>query len=462
MTDRDNEHSLPPSSMGHSNSAPLSVGRLLGFAIGSSGGGLFSTLPGLLLLFYLTDTLGIPAAIAGLVVLIPKAWDVLLNPVVGALSDREALRTGRRSRLMLIGALTIPVGLALMFSSPYTGLAGAAWVFGAFFLASSAFACFQVPYVTLPTEMTADPVERNRIMGWRIIAVSVGVLFGGALAPLVINAGGGGQGGYQLMGFGAAGVVFIAFMIAALATRWVSAQPGAEALSLRDTFRAARGNKAFVILVTTYSVQVLAIAIMLASIAYVATYQLNNHGLTAVLFAVFVVPSLFAVPLWIKLANRRGKWQVHRVATLLLGASAAVMWPALLSGNIALVLVIVLFQGIGFAGQQVLPWAMLPDTILADQQRTGRLQAGAFTGAFTALETGMYAVGPGLFSLVLAGSGFVSATFDKPVAQSATALSGILIGYTLIPAVLLVLTLPMIRRYGNTDAARLGNSFTTG
>lgn len=45
-----------------------------GYALGSLVTGAFGTVPGLLLLPYLTDTLGIVAGVAGLLMLVPKAW----------------------------------------------------------------------------------------------------------------------------------------------------------------------------------------------------------------------------------------------------------------------------------------------------------------------------------------------------------------------------------------------------
>ena len=51
---------------------PIPRGRLLGYAIGSVGTGVFSTVPGLLMLIYLTDTLGVSALYAGLAVMIPR------------------------------------------------------------------------------------------------------------------------------------------------------------------------------------------------------------------------------------------------------------------------------------------------------------------------------------------------------------------------------------------------------
>ena len=53
------------------------------YAIGSLGTGGFGTLPGLVLVFYLTDTLGIAALAAGVLVTIAKVWDVIIDPVIG-------------------------------------------------------------------------------------------------------------------------------------------------------------------------------------------------------------------------------------------------------------------------------------------------------------------------------------------------------------------------------------------
>ncbi|MCU1635020.1 MAG: transporter, partial [Cryobacterium sp.] len=57
------------------------------YAIGSLGTGGFATLPGLVLVYYLTDTLGVAALAAGLVVTLAKIWDVLIDPIIGTRSD---------------------------------------------------------------------------------------------------------------------------------------------------------------------------------------------------------------------------------------------------------------------------------------------------------------------------------------------------------------------------------------
>lgn len=71
-------------------------GVRIGYGVGSVSTATFSTVPGLLLLFYMTNVLAVPAWLAGLVVFLPKLWDMFVNPWVGQRSDRTVSRLGAR------------------------------------------------------------------------------------------------------------------------------------------------------------------------------------------------------------------------------------------------------------------------------------------------------------------------------------------------------------------------------
>src|SRR3954468_10680542 len=96
----------------------LPRGVRIGYGSGSVATGAFGTVPGLMLLPYLTDTLGITALLAGFIVFAPKAWDVLLNPVAGRVSDRTADPRGPRRPWLLRGGLALAVCFALLFAGP--------------------------------------------------------------------------------------------------------------------------------------------------------------------------------------------------------------------------------------------------------------------------------------------------------------------------------------------------------
>ena len=150
----------------------------IGYALGSVGTGAFATVPGLLLAYYLTDTLGVAAGLAALVVAVPKLWDVVALPVVGRLSDRAADRSGSRRPFLLAGGLLLPVAFVALFAAPpsWSPEASAVWVLIAFVLAATAFAVFQVPYIAMPAEITDSPTERTTLMSWRVAFLAVAIL----------------------------------------------------------------------------------------------------------------------------------------------------------------------------------------------------------------------------------------------------------------------------------------------
>ncbi|MGB6040315.1 MAG: MFS transporter, partial [Gordonia sp. (in: high G+C Gram-positive bacteria)] len=139
--------------------SPVRVSRRVtaGFAAGSVGTGGFGVLPGLVLAYYLTDTLGVAALLASFVVVIPKLVDVIVNPIIGARSDRQSRRSGSRTGLMWIGTTALLPAFILIFSAPANASpwVGAAWVLVFFTIAAVAYACFQVPYIAIPTDLTA-------------------------------------------------------------------------------------------------------------------------------------------------------------------------------------------------------------------------------------------------------------------------------------------------------------------
>lgn len=425
--------------------------RLLGYGVGSVGTGIFGAVPGLLLLFFLTDTLGVAAGWAGLVLLVPKAWDVLLNPLVGAWSDRDAARTGSRTRWLLAGAAGLPVFFVAMFAVPVDGaLAGGLWVAVAFLLAATAYSFFQVNYVALPAEMTGDKVARTRIVSWRIVALTAGILLAGGLGPALVSAGGDGRSGHALMGLVIGVVLAGALLWATLGTRWVRARPETP-LGLRESFAAARGNRPFALLLSTYVLQSLAVSVMLAAAPYLATYRLEDYDWTSVLFVALVAPSVVVVPLWARAAGRFGKAPCLLAATAGYALVTASLLTTAAPGRAWLVVGQCALLGCGYAGMQLLAFSLLPDTITDDESRSGRRQAGAFTGVWTAGETLGAAAGPALYAAVLALSAFRSAPADERVAQPDSALTGVLLGMTVLPAVLLVVSLPLLARFARLD-----------
>lgn len=427
----------------------LDRGITLSYALGSVGTAGFSAVPGLLLAYYLTNSLGVAAGIAALVLLLPKAWDIVFLPLVGSWSDRYLERHGNRRRFLLAGALLLPPLFALMFSVPAGASTATAtiWVFLAFLGAASAFALFQVPYIATPAEITDSSQARTTLMAWRVGMLAFGILLFGAGSPALRDAFADDTTGYLVMGV-VVGLLIGAGMLACwwgLRRATVRRSPESRP-TLRQQFDAARHSADFVALLATFAIQALATSAMLAAAPYFATYILHRPGISDVLFACLVAPAIVFVPVWAKVARRRGKKRGYQAASVVfLGGAVALLASPVLP--LPLVLLLVAICGCGYAGMQMYPLAMLPDTIAADADSRGRAQAGAFTGYWTAGETLGFAIGPALALAVLSLTGFVSARAGDVADQPASAVTGVLLAFTALPAALLLVSLLFLRRY---------------
>lgn len=427
-----------------------------GYAAGSVGTGGFGTLPGLVLAYYLTDTLAVPALLATLVVIVPKVWDVLIDPAVGALSDREAGRRHTRTALMTLGALTLPIGFIGMFAAP-SGLSpvlAGVWVLVFFVLATSSFSLFQVPYIALPADLTSDYAERTRLMGWRIAVLALAILLVGAGGPAVRDAVGGGSTGYLVMGVAVAVVLLGGMMATVMGVRGRRGAPvspsswaGSDRLQrifgeYRTGLVAFRELPGYRTLLIVFILQGLATGVMLAAVQYVATYTLDDQSALTFVFVALVAPAILVVPLWTWYAGRAGKQMALRLASVLFGV-AALSLVALLWAPGGWLYLPVALAGVGYAGMQLFPLAMLPDVISA----AGRHRGGAMSGLWTAGETAGLALGPVVVLLMLALGGFRSSTADQVVTQSGSALTLIVLAFSLVPALLVGASLLVLRGY---------------
>ncbi|WP_134739810.1 MFS transporter [Nocardioides sp. 503] len=419
----------------------------IGYGSGSVATGAFGTVPGLMLLPYLTDSLGIAAVAAGFIVFLPKAWDVILNPIAGRISDRTVDPRGPRRPWLLRAGLTLSVAFAVIFAAPELGskVAEAAWVLVAFLGCATAYAFFQVPYVAMPAEMTGSYDERTRLMTWRVAILAFTIMLAGATAPVIRDAVGG-RDGYRVMGVVMAVVIAIGVVGSYRGTRHapvgsVEAGPG----SLRDQLRMVATAHDFRNLLITFVIQALATGCMLAGVAYLAEDVLDSKGAATVLFVCFVGPALLLTPVWSAIGGRIGKKRGYLYSSLILAAGAALAVLAQ-SAPAAVVFLATGLVGVGYAGCQVFPMAMLPDAAAVDARRTGTNRAGVYTGVWTAGETLGLALGPGVFALVLAIGGYRSST-DGDAAQPDSALTAIVLGFSLLPAVLTLLSLWWLSRY---------------
>jgi glycoside/pentoside/hexuronide:cation symporter, GPH family len=121
-------------------------------------------------------SLGLSAFWLGTIMIIPRLWEALSDPVVGHVSDNTRTRWGRRRPFILIGGLAVALTFVAMWWVPkgdsvrviFPSEAAYNWFQLIYILCGllaffTACAIFEIPHGALGLEMSADYHERTRL-----------------------------------------------------------------------------------------------------------------------------------------------------------------------------------------------------------------------------------------------------------------------------------------------------------
>ena len=418
----------------------------IGYALGGITSGTYGTVPGLILMPFLTDHLGVAASLAGLIVFAPKAWDFLLNPIAGRVSDRSRHpRDRRRPFVIRAGALLAVVFVVIFIGPTEPPLLAGLWVLLISLVCASAYAFFQVPFLSLAAEITDDYTERTRLTTWRVAVFSLAILVSGAAAPMIVEAGDGIV-GYRIMAVVMAVLILCGAVGLWLGTRGVELTRDEEAggrlveqlgVVLRD--RDARR------LVAAFVLQAVAIGMVLSGVVYVARHVVEDPSVATLAFVCFVGPAVLFAPLWSRLGVRLGKKRGFAVATAIMSLGLLGL-VATRAGEIAVLYAAAAVVGVGYAGAQIFPLAMLPDVAAEDARRSGVNRIGMISGLWSGFELLGLALGPALLGLLLSLGGYAEG-IGRAAAQSESAQWAIVIGVSVVPALLCLASLLPLSGY---------------
>jgi GPH family glycoside/pentoside/hexuronide:cation symporter len=121
-------------------------------------------------------SLGLSAFWLGVVLIIPRLWDAVVDPVIGHLSDNTRTRWGRRRPFLLIGGILVAVFFVVMWWIPthdtvrawFPTDAGYQWFQLSYILVTltlffTSVTLFEIPHSALGAELTADSHQRTRL-----------------------------------------------------------------------------------------------------------------------------------------------------------------------------------------------------------------------------------------------------------------------------------------------------------
>jgi len=169
-------------------------------------------------------SLGLSAFWLGAILIVPRLWDALSDPLIGHLSDNTRTRWGRRRPYLLIGGIFVAIFFVVMWWIPKGDMVRAwfpteegfqwfqlGYILVTLLLFFTACNIFEIPHGALGMEMTTDYHERTRLFSAKsfvgnLFAMSTPWLF--ALASMEVFKGTGGN--------EADGMRYVSLMIAAI------------------------------------------------------------------------------------------------------------------------------------------------------------------------------------------------------------------------------------------------------
>ncbi|HLP01826.1 MAG TPA: MFS transporter [Opitutaceae bacterium] len=137
--------------------------------------------------FY-TDVFGLSSGAAAAILLWPRLWDAIFDPVMGILADRTNTRWGKFRPWVLWTAIPWCVVMILAYTTPKGWSTGMMIAYAGITntILMTLYSMNNMPYSALSAVMTGDLNERTKLNSYRFVAVNIAqFIVGGCTLPLV-------------------------------------------------------------------------------------------------------------------------------------------------------------------------------------------------------------------------------------------------------------------------------------
>ncbi len=407
--------------------------------------------------FY-SQNLGLSLAMVGTLIALSRLTDVVTDPAIGIASDRWQTRFGRRKPWMVFGMPLKVLSLWMLFV-PDSSFAITLWqmlggesvsnlyLFVWISLLYLGFTLVDLPYRAWGAELSTDYDERSRVTGWREAFGYGGTLLA-LLVPLIMSVAFDRPGASNALFGVAALVVFMMPLLTLPALIWVRelpvrGAPVAARVHWKRGLKIVWANGPYRRLVISLLFLVAAVS-MTASLSFffVGSVMEETFDRYAIFILAYYVSSSLAIPIWFAISRRLGKHRTVVVGILWLSLWSAFI-PLLGPGHYWLFFGIMMLKGSAVGALVFLPASMAADVVDLDTLRTGEQRTGLYFSLWGMVNKGAVAVG-----VFLATNGAAWFGFDPvSTANSETAKLGVALLYSVIPALLACVALPLLWKY---------------
>jgi glycoside/pentoside/hexuronide:cation symporter, GPH family len=169
----------------------LALKEKIGYALGDGAANIAWRGVATFLFIFYTDVFGINPAAVGVLMLIARFGDGIIDIIMGIICDRTNSKYGKFRPWILWTAIPLGITLSLLFTSPNLGPTGKiVYAYATYLIFFLVYTANNIPYGALMAVMTGDDKERTSLGSYRMVgAFTGGMVVQGALLFLVVHFG---------------------------------------------------------------------------------------------------------------------------------------------------------------------------------------------------------------------------------------------------------------------------------
>ena len=406
---------------------PFGMQDKVGYMLGDVGSCLLFNFIGSYLLVFYTDVFGISAAAVGTLMAVSRVWDAINDPMMGVIVDkRKRTKDGKfRPYLKYMG---IPLGIFtiltfLVIPNMPQGMK-LPYAYITYIGFGMAYTAINIPYGSLASVMTNDPVQRTELSTWRNISSIFAMIPLMVLTPkLVFDA----SGAVSPKGFLIAAVLYV--IIANMGYRLCykmtteriinEVKEDAPKASLGETLKALGKNKALIGLILSSLGTLTAMFLPNALNAYLFKDYFQAPGLLSLAGLLPMVGTFLAIPVTGKLVAKFGKKNIA-IYSGIVSIAAYVVLVLFPTKNPMLYIALITVSGFGTALYGMIVWALVGDVIDYQEYLSGKREEGIVYATYSLSRKLVQAIVGSIGGFALAAIGYQSgaATQAPEVAES--------------------------------------------
>ncbi|WP_148631257.1 MFS transporter [Bacillus sp. E214] len=416
---------------------PFGLRDKVGYLLGDFGNDFFFLLTSTFLMVFYTDIFHISAATVGVLFMVARLWDAFADVAWGRFIDtRPTTKNGKFKPWILRMSFPLVFTGVLMFTT-IPGMSDGfylAWAFVTYIVWGTLYSTVNIPYGSMASVITADPVERTTLSTWRTVGASLAGLIINVLGPMIVFIDNKISADRMFMTACIFGVLAIACYIGCYKLSTERIEAPAKEVKKGDFLRSLKSlvkNKPFLWVLTASLMTMLTSFIVMAVNTYLFKDYFGNAAALSIIGLVQMASMFITVPLVKPLVAKFGKKEISIVGM----AFASVIYIALffLKGIETMPFIaIVALAMMGMSFYSFITYAFISDVIDYHEYLTSlREDATVYSIVSMSRKIGQ-AVAGGIGGVAIAAVGY-NATLGT---QPQEVLDGIYMLGTLVPGVL--------------------------